>query len=351
MIRYFLKILFWFFIISWWIFAFRQEVWVITSSGRNDLVNDKLTYNFPKLELLRKNNYTKNNAKENIWDNFQYNNIKNKEKSISNTQLERKKYEIIVREIVEFSLSNKHWVWDNFQYSDSTYNNLCKVFDGICWFTFFNWNFDIKEKIVYQAIVIFLVSNLDRFMNNNISLEKQLVSFRINESIWQRRWFAGHKTINIYVWWIKSFKEFFEISTHELWHIIDLWIIDWNSSKLHDSFTEFWYRTFPINDPSLRFYSLNRTSEKVRKSTASFKNFVSWYALTDTFEDFAESFNMYLNHYDTFETMSKYDYVLSQKFAYLKNILWNNYFFKDEESTKRFLENQNRRPYDTTKVK
>lgn len=257
----------------------------------------------------------------------------------------------ILLTMIKQEFSQTHWAWDSLDYNDNLYSKLCKWYNQICDRTIFNWEFTYKQKIVYQWTVIFLVRTIDKYLVTGQKLYSNLYSIRLNKTWTWRRWFAWHHSININLTSIKNTKELKEVLTHEMWHIIDLWIINWTSKTKDSDYTEFWEESFAIDDWSLEFYNLSWLSENVKKDISSFKDFVSWYWLTDPFEDFAECVNLYLNHYKLFETMSKSNYILSQKFEYMKQLFWNKYIFSDQANLTKLKYDSSRRPWDSTKIK
>jgi len=72
--------------------------------------------------------------------------------------------------------------------------------------------------------------------------------------------------------------------------------------------------------------------------------------MNDPFEDFAESINMYLNHYTLFQKMAQNDTTLHQKFVFISKIFNENYIFSDNSNLEKLQENSKRRPWDSTKI-
>jgi hypothetical protein len=147
-------------------------------------------------------------------------------------------------------------------------------------------------------------------------------------SIW-RRWYAGHHSIVMNVKDNLTYEQFLEVLTHEFWHIIDLWLLTGKSYQKDMNFTEFWKKAFSIDDLSLQFYKICWLSEKIKKSWVYAKDFVSWYSLTDIFEDFAESFNMFVNHNWVFKKMTKESNLLKKKYNFFTMLLKWKYLQKD----------------------
>jgi len=261
--------------------------------------------------------------------------------------LEKKKYEKEKKEylsyIVDKAINKKHFsAWKK---KKITYKKLCNYFKNYCSIIDIDsTEFTEKEKIYYVGITIYLLKFLDKVfpwkINNIYYIKLQ------KEKIW-RRWYAWHHSLvlNIKKW--MSYKEFFEVLTHEMWHIVDLWFITGKSWFKSSQFTEFGKKSFSEDDKSLIFYSYSWQSEKIKKANVYTKDFVSWYALTDPFEDFAETFNMYINHNYVFRQMMKESNILKYKYQYMDNLLKWHFLLSD----KSFKYRTYFRPRDSTKMK
>lgn len=257
-----------------------------------------------------------------------------------------KKVNFIANEIQQ----KKHGVWDDIFSWDfiGSLKKICIKYEDICDMTYFNGNFESKELLYYQWLIIYTVKNIDKNLHTSNKLKDTLYSIRLNNPWEWKRWYAWHNTININIWWIKNYKEFQEVLTHEIWHIVDLWIVRWKSKHKDWKFTEFGEEVFGMDDESINFYKFSWKSENTKMSW--FKDFVGWYAMTNPFEDFAESFNMYLNHYDVFKNLSKTNYKCAQKFQYIDNLFKWFYFQRDTNNSKKLEKNPSRRPWDSTKI-
>lgn len=101
------------------------------------------------------------------------------------------------------------------------------------------------------------------------------------------------------------------------------------------------------NDPSEEFYSISWETYKVKKKGAKLTHFVSGYALSNKYEDFAESFSFYVFHNAEFRRRAKTDPTLARKYAYFADRI----FAKDEFSGTNFG-SEKYKPYfwDTTKL-
>lgn len=129
--------------------------------------------------------------------------------------------------------------------------------------------------------------------------------------------------------------DFFRVMVHEFGHIYDLHreVSAGEKSQFYDGS----YRLFR-EDPSVTFYEYSWLSNSER--AAKKNSFASTYGTTDPFEDFAESFALYILQNQTFMNWKKSDDVLVNKYDFFKQI-FNGRTFKSEKSV--FAQ-----PYDVT---
>ncbi len=126
-------------------------------------------------------------------------------------------------------------------------------------------------------------------------------------------------------------EELVSVLVHEMGHVVDTGLIEGNSSAKESEFRD---GNDPVynNDPSLEFYRLSFVSGKTRKTQATKLDFVTGYAMTDPYEDFAESYNYYILHGGTFREMARGNEILQKKYNYLKTRVFKGeeYFLDDE---------------------
>lgn len=122
-------------------------------------------------------------------------------------------------------------------------------------------------------------------------------------------------------------EEFVGVFTHEMGHIQDTGIMQGNMWSGESHFKD---GNNPVyqNDPSVRFYELSFKNEKTLKENTSELDFVSGYAMSDPYEDFAESYAYYILHGTEFKKLAKSSKILAQKYTFLKNEV-----FKGKEYT------------------
>lgn len=334
--RILIKILSVYWIFYIWFFLLSSEVWKYNEKIDWWLIPDNFVTSSKNIEVNL-------NERKKLWiiDTIS-----------TNKEIARENYKNYktIESIVDYALNNAHWIGDDIQYSEKTLENICKSYKNICWLTYFYGYIEPKDKIKYQAMIIYIITKLNTFLKYDNNIIDVLNSITIKVSWEWLRWYAWAHTVTINLIWIKSYSEFREVVTHELWHIVDLWIMKWKSKTLHWKYTEFWYPSFAKDDPSIKYYSYSRESEKTKLKTVEFKDFVSWYAMSNPFEDFAESFNLYLNHKSLFKKMWESSYILSQKYLFMEKLLWWNSLFNQSKYMDKIKNDLLWRPWDTTRM-
>ncbi len=191
-------------------------------------------------------------------------------------------------------------------------------------------------------------------INDNLMSKKELIDtlkeILLKYWISERRWYATRNRIIINTAIIEDDEEFSNLVTHELGHIVDLWVVQWSKQTKDKLFTEFGRIVFESNDPSLYFYKLSRNSEDIRRRESTKKDFCSWYGMTNPFEDFSECFNLYINNQSFFKIIAKENKTLEKKYNFIATLLKGMYREKNIQSLALLKGNNSRRPWDTTKL-
>jgi len=117
-------------------------------------------------------------------------------------------------------------------------------------------------------------------------------------------------------------QELVSVLVHEMGHVTDTGAINGTSTSGESSFKDGSNPVY-VDDPSLEFYTLDFQAENTLKETATEWDFVSGYAMSDAFEDFAESYAYYVLHGDEFRSLAGTNDVLQKKYDYLKNRVFN----------------------------
>ena len=139
-------------------------------------------------------------------------------------------------------------------------------------------------------------------------------------------------------------EEFTAVMVHEIGHNVDLgYLSELDKAKQ----SEFMDGKKPVyeGDPSLDFYRISWEDDKTRKKTASNLDFVSGYAMTDPFEDFAESYVYYILHNKDFKSKTQTSEQLLKKYQFIKNNVFNG---KEFDTGEYLTDRLNNRPWDIT---
>lgn len=230
------------------------------------------------------------------------------------------------------------------------YQALCFSNFNLCMKVVFDGNFAAKDKFMYLASTIYVLNTISDNIQIWWDIGTQLKKVTISPEYGATRWSADRDSVNIHLWAVKSYVEYLGLISHELWHVVDLWVVQGYSTEKDPDYTEFGKKVFSVDDPSLLYYSLSWDSEKVRKSGASKEDFCSGYGMTDPFEDFAECHNMYLNHNDIFKKWAKTNEVMKQKYNFFANLYGGKYMFWSSSDLVKFESDHSWRPRDTTKI-
>lgn len=130
---------------------------------------------------------------------------------------------------------------------------------------------------------------------------------------------------------IKLSDETMKVFTHELGHIVDLYYLD----------DKDWF------DLSDEFYRIDWIDFSMKKKDAKISDFVSWYALSNKYEDFAESFTFYIFHNEDFATRALINKSLKLKYDFFKKYIFtNDEFF----NTSFWIDTIKPYNWDTTKI-
>ncbi len=180
---------------------------------------------------------------------------------------------------------------------------------------------DIENKYVFKYIpeefeyeVVAEKYYLEKTLSSKIFIKyiKKLILelYKIKEEV---RWKMTESKIKLFGILEIDNPELISVFIHELAHYIDIYYFD--KSLWKDS------------DISNKFYDISWNSTKVIKSWQDTKDFVSWYSMTNKYEDFAESFNYFVFHNKDFLKKSEKSQILKNKYDFfLENIFINNEF-------------------------
>lgn len=124
-------------------------------------------------------------------------------------------------------------------------------------------------------------------------------------------------------------KELVSVLVHEIGHTVDTGLY---TGTFWAGKSEFMDVHTPIynNDVSLRFYRISWKDSMNLKDGYQKTDFVTGYAMTDPFEDFAETYNFYVLHGDQFREMALYNKQLKQKYLFMKYIIFAGQEFDND---------------------
>ena len=122
-----------------------------------------------------------------------------------------------------------------------------------------------------------------------------------------------------------------KVLVHELGHIVDI----------------FYLKKGIFSDPSDIFYAISWESFQTKKKGQRITDFVSGYALSNKYEDFAESFAFYIFHNEDFARLAKDNPVLRGKYDFFHSHIFENDEFVGTSFEKEPLKRYN---WDVTKI-
>jgi len=175
--------------------------------------------------------------------------------------------------------------------------------------------------------------SIDLFFNSSI-IEKKIFFLEVflHKEKSDVRWKMQNKKIKLFWVYSMSLWEFLAVSIHEFWHFLDLYILE---KKVSYDLSDYFYNISWINTTSI-------------KPWLEQKDFVSWYSMTNKYEDFSESFTYYILHNSDFLEKSENSEILKEKYKFFSKYVFRN----DEFKTDKYKTNILIEPYyrDITKI-
>jgi len=173
---------------------------------------------------------------------------------------------------------------------------------------------DVCERIARTTLIDFS-GFLDGFKYLEIHDDKS-----------KRRGLSNGNTI--YLRCLANKDEYLDVLIHELGHSVDLLFLkpgDHNEKSLYLDYG----KTVYISDKSVNFYNISWIDSENKKSDTINKDFVSKYAMTDPFEDFAETFVFYVRYGEIFRYLIEIpeNRALRLKYNYMKNDIFEGQEF------------------------
>jgi len=176
-----------------------------------------------------------------------------------------------------------------------------------------------KIKFIYypsnfKEYILKYTNSLKTFLNSIYIRDKiEELKIEMYKEKWEVRWKMKDHVIKMY--WINNMEvnEFSSVWIHEFWHFIDL----------------YFFKKEILTDKSNYFYKISWDWVKTLKPWLKQLDFVSGYAMTNKYEDFAESFTYFVLHNSDFLKKTANSKILKQKY-----IFFSKYLFKDKEFLK-----------------
>lgn len=109
--------------------------------------------------------------------------------------------------------------------------------------------------------------------------------------------------------------EFLKLFVHELGHFVDIYV----------------YNSIGGKDLSNQFYNISWQSPTTKRAGQKGQNFISGYAATNQYEDFAESFVFYIFHNRVFEDKALKDETIRQKYLFFQTYIFPSGTFVDTD--------------------
>lgn len=194
------------------------------------------------------------------------------------------------------------------------------------------YNFYFHPKS-FETEIIKFKQNIEEIIIRNVfnsKIDKIDISL-IKEKI-DRRGKMKNKEIKLYWANNENEAEYISVFIHELWHYLDLYFLE---KKV-------------FLDLSNKFYEISWVQTKIKKENMQNKDFVSWYSMTNKYEDFAESFTYYILHNKDFLQKTKNSSILEKKYNFFADYIFKNREFFNTKFNEAKIEKYYR---DITKIK
>lgn len=175
----------------------------------------------------------------------------------------------------------------------------------------------LVESFMYHESILPQIDSIWIFMYQNIA---------------DTRGRMKSKNIHMYGVLERTDEEFVAVMSHEFAHYQDIYSFG---------------RT-AFGDVSQRFYDISWNAVSTIKPWLDIQDFVSWYAMTNQYEDFAETYTYYMFHNDDFLYKAQESTLLAQKYIFLREYVFKNELFVETDFS---IENEVESYYwDITKI-
>ena len=150
--------------------------------------------------------------------------------------------EIVQEEAVE---NEEHWVAT--KSISEKLASVCALHNDWCDKIVRSWNFSDTEKIGYVSQYFVIFDFLDKKLAFWWDIKKEFKTLIINSNAGKRRGGATWTRITINLDSFTDIAQFWQVLTHEFWHIVDLAVLNGGSRTMNYDYTEFSKKIFVVN--------------------------------------------------------------------------------------------------------
>ena len=159
----------------------------------------------------------------------------------------------------------------------------------------------LEESIKYSYVPI-----AEIFLYNRKILSKiEEMWLLLYKSEWNTRWRMKNGNIHMYNPESMTDSEFLAVLLHEFGHYYDIYSLRGNA----------------FGDVSQKFYDISWKSVTTIKPGLTSEDFVSWYSMTNQYEDFAETYLYYIMHNEDFAFRSLSNPSLQKKYDFMRTYI------------------------------
>ena len=170
-------------------------------------------------------------------------------------------------------------------------------------FTFFPEEFEEESQDFWALMSEFLQSNIMKGMIFDLDIQ-------MHQDLLDARGKMKQRSVKLFWYTQERQEEYLSVAIHELAHFLDIYFLE---KKVYQ-------------DLSDNFYDISWESSKVIYPGQSQVDFVSWYAMTNKYEDFAESLTYYVLHNEDFLVKTLDSQKLREKYNFFHEFLLKDYF-------------------------
>lgn len=193
---------------------------------------------------------------------------------------------------------------------------------------------DFVDTVNYQDVTEPFTDTEKKHIDDLLSLSfskfpsqyvRQLDSLTLKKTRTGSRGLGGASVMILRTLGVKD-TELVAVSIHELGHVVDMGVFKGTQAAGPSGFMD-GKETVWADDQSVAFYKISWNSETDRRSNAP-EDFVSGYAMSDPFEDEAETFAMYVLHGERFRTIAGSNTAMASKYAYMRDRVFGGREFR-----------------------